>query len=249
MQTDARTHRQTDTHTHTHLSLSLTPIIDPSNRHVRLFFFWFSAFQVTVVERRQNFTRFNILHLWDWVCADLIALGANPSDILGKSFFHIGTKNLQMMLCRMALLLGVQVVTGVQAKAMQPPLEEDPNRIKLWRLEAEHLQQGVRLFIPCHALFVASGASDPFAQALGFEQVEMGTRFVHVNACVNACLCERYFGCVVFLIRFTAAHIHTHMHTHTRALARLLACCMLRQQCNGPCCALEEHKEPTGAAA
>ena len=31
---------------------------------------------VTVVERRKNpFTRHNILHLWDWVCADLLALG------------------------------------------------------------------------------------------------------------------------------------------------------------------------------
>lgn len=55
-----------------------------------------SPLQVTVVERRSRFTRHNILHLWDWVCSDLIRLGANGAEILGKSFFHVGTRNLQV---------------------------------------------------------------------------------------------------------------------------------------------------------
>ena len=49
-----------------------------------------------MLERRPQFSRHNILHLWDWICSDLIKLGANGAEILGKSFFHVGTRNLQV---------------------------------------------------------------------------------------------------------------------------------------------------------
>ena len=39
---------------------------------------------VHVVEKRNSFGRHNILHLWDWVVQDLIGLGANGAEILGK---------------------------------------------------------------------------------------------------------------------------------------------------------------------
>ena len=53
---------------------------------------------ITVIEMRAQFTRHNILHLWDWVCTDLLDLGCPGSEILGKSFFHVGTRNLQASL-------------------------------------------------------------------------------------------------------------------------------------------------------
>jgi hypothetical protein len=44
----------------------------------------FLGASVHVVEKRNSFGRHNILHLWDWVVRDLIGLGANGAEILGK---------------------------------------------------------------------------------------------------------------------------------------------------------------------
>lgn len=77
--------------------------------------------QVTVIERRPNFTRHNILHLWDWICADLLQLGASGAEILGKSFFHIGTKSLQLILARLVLVLGAPILTGLEAVDLREP--------------------------------------------------------------------------------------------------------------------------------
>eukprot|EP00049_Salpingoeca_infusionum_P004427 m.79151 g.79151 ORF g.79151 m.79151 type:complete len:1531 (-) comp12559_c2_seq1:1806-6398(-) len=131
--------------------------------------------QVVVVERRHNFTRFNILHLWDWICSDLIRLGVNGGDILGKSFFHIGTKELQLLLARLALLIGVRIVTGVDAKGMAKPNPSDPNAVKLWTLECEYVDSKMQLCIPCHVVMAAGGANDQVTTRLGFETTVMAT--------------------------------------------------------------------------
>jgi len=56
----------------------------------------FLGASAVVVEKRTDFNRHNILHLWDWVCSDLLLLGASGAEILGKSFFHIATDSLQV---------------------------------------------------------------------------------------------------------------------------------------------------------
>jgi hypothetical protein len=78
--------------------------------------------EVTVLEKRTDFSRLNILHLWPWVCNDLLSFGANGADILGKSFFHVGTGRLQELLAQTALLLGVTVLT---AAAFESASESD----------------------------------------------------------------------------------------------------------------------------
>jgi hypothetical protein len=79
--------------------------------------------KVTCLEAREAFTRWNILHLWDWVCTDLINLGVSGSEILGKSFFHIGTRNLQGILARLCFICGVNIVTGVKGHRILSPDE------------------------------------------------------------------------------------------------------------------------------
>lgn len=69
---------------------------------------------ITVLEMRTQFTRHNILHLWDWVCTDLLDLGCPGSEILGKSFFHVGTRNLQLLLTKLLLVMGVKFYSGVK---------------------------------------------------------------------------------------------------------------------------------------
>lgn len=74
--------------------------------------FAFLGADVTVVEMRTTFSRYNILHLWDWVCHDLLELGVSNSEILGKSFYHVGTKQLQLLLAKLALCVGVRLHSG-----------------------------------------------------------------------------------------------------------------------------------------
>ncbi|EQC41925.1 hypothetical protein SDRG_00780 [Saprolegnia diclina VS20] len=69
--------------------------------------------QVVVLEKRPSFTRENILHLFPWVVHDLTSLGAKAfySQFCTSSvYFHVGTRQLQCILLKVALLLGVTVV-------------------------------------------------------------------------------------------------------------------------------------------
>lgn len=75
----------------------------------------FLGAQVHVVDSRKEFSRNNILHLWPFCIADLKALGA-------KSFFgkfcsgaidHVPIRRLQLILCKVALLLGVKFTREV----------------------------------------------------------------------------------------------------------------------------------------
>lgn len=75
---------------------------------------------VTVLEKRGEFVRINRLHLWDWVKQDLIQWGAKvfspPGGTFGadKDYCHIGISELQYLLLKCCLLLGVSVELGVE---------------------------------------------------------------------------------------------------------------------------------------
>lgn len=96
-----------------------------------------------MLERRGTYSRCNILHLWDWICADLLALGVNGAEILGKSFFHIGTRNVQVVLARLALVLGVNIVTHCEALEVVPPSQNTSEvDSHLWGLKVKSLLTG-----------------------------------------------------------------------------------------------------------
>lgn len=75
---------------------------------------------VIVAEKRSAFDRINRLHLWQWVSKDLQSWGAKifePPELsfgADPDFLHIGICELQLLLLKSCLLLGVQVFFGTE---------------------------------------------------------------------------------------------------------------------------------------
>ncbi|XP_055616904.1 F-actin-monooxygenase Mical [Toxorhynchites rutilus septentrionalis] len=71
--------------------------------------------KVVVVEKRDRITRNNVLHLWPFLITDLKALGAKKfyGKFCAGSIDHISIRQLQCILLKVALLLGVEVHEGV----------------------------------------------------------------------------------------------------------------------------------------
>jgi hypothetical protein len=83
--------------------------------------------RVHVLEKRKHFNRLNILHLWEWVCSDLLGLGATGADLMGTSFFHIGTCQLQLLLAQSLLLLGGEILTSCEYTGFSAPAAHSPS--------------------------------------------------------------------------------------------------------------------------
>ncbi|XP_040008533.1 F-actin-monooxygenase mical1 isoform X2 [Xiphias gladius] len=81
---------------------------------------------VVVLEKREAFTRNNVLHLWPFTIYDLRGLGAKK--FYGKfctgSLDHISIRQLQLVLLKVSLLLGVEVHTGVEFQGLIEPSGE-----------------------------------------------------------------------------------------------------------------------------
>ncbi|XP_035500329.2 F-actin-monooxygenase mical1 isoform X1 [Scophthalmus maximus] len=89
--------------------------------------------QVVVLEKRESFTRNNVLHLWPFTISDLRGLGAKK--FYGKfctgSLDHISIRQLQLVLLKVSLLLGVEVHTGVEFQGLIEPSGENGWMAKL----------------------------------------------------------------------------------------------------------------------
>lgn len=96
-----------------HLVESLLPH-PPETLRIELPPRWFP--QVVVVDRRVHFSRINQLHLWAWCGEELKALGARileppPSNFgANPDLLHVSISDLQKLLFKVALLLGVEVL-------------------------------------------------------------------------------------------------------------------------------------------
>lgn len=71
--------------------------------------------KVVVIEKRDTISRNNVLHLWPFVITDLRLLGAKKfyGKFCAGSIDHISIRQLQCILLKVALLLGVEVHEGV----------------------------------------------------------------------------------------------------------------------------------------
>ncbi|XP_037946362.1 F-actin-monooxygenase Mical isoform X9 [Teleopsis dalmanni] len=71
--------------------------------------------KVVVVEKRDRISRNNVLHLWPFVITDLRNLGAKKfyGKFCAGSIDHISIRQLQCILLKVALLLGVEIHEGV----------------------------------------------------------------------------------------------------------------------------------------
>ncbi|GAB9465419.1 Mical-like protein [Globisporangium polare] len=87
--------------------------------------------QVVVLEKRKHFSRENILHLWPWVVQDLTSLGAKvlfPQFCHSTAYFHVGTRQLQCILLKVALLLGVTFFPSTSFDGIAHPDSIDSGR-------------------------------------------------------------------------------------------------------------------------
>uniref|UniRef100_A0ABM5G7E6 Molecule interacting with CasL protein 1 n=1 Tax=Pogona vitticeps TaxID=103695 RepID=A0ABM5G7E6_9SAUR len=95
----------------------------------------FLGAQVVVVEKRDTFSRNNVLHLWPFTIQDVRALGAKKfyGHFCTGSLDHISIRQLQLILLKVALLLGVQIHTNVQFKGLIPPAANSSGQASSWR--------------------------------------------------------------------------------------------------------------------
>ncbi|XP_067396933.1 F-actin-monooxygenase MICAL2 isoform X2 [Emydura macquarii macquarii] len=97
----------------------------------------FLGAKVVVVEKRDTFSRNNVLHLWPFTIHDLRGLGAKKfyGKFCGGSIDHISIRQLQLILFKVALLLGIEIHVNVDfVKVLEPP-EDQENQKRGWRAE------------------------------------------------------------------------------------------------------------------
>ncbi|XP_072385073.1 uncharacterized protein Mical isoform X3 [Diabrotica undecimpunctata] len=90
--------------------------------------------KVVVVEKRDRYSRNNVLHLWPFVIEDLRMLGAKKffGKFCAGAIDHISIRQLQCILLKVALLLGVEVHTEVSFETL---IEPDANEKIGWRAQ------------------------------------------------------------------------------------------------------------------
>ncbi|KAM8862351.1 F-actin-monooxygenase mical1 isoform 2-T5 [Spinachia spinachia] len=125
--------------------------------------------QVVVLEKRESFSRNNVLHLWPFTIYDLRGLG-------GKKFYgrfctgsldHISIRQLQLVLLKVSLLLGVEVHTGVEFQGLMEPSEENGTRICRTAVGWPSYSHGLILLHPSSLTY-----SSPLEEA-GFKHKEL----------------------------------------------------------------------------
>uniref|UniRef100_A0A8C5P215 [F-actin]-monooxygenase MICAL1 n=1 Tax=Jaculus jaculus TaxID=51337 RepID=A0A8C5P215_JACJA len=91
--------------------------------------------RVVLVEKRTKFSRHNVLHLWPFTIHDLRALGAKKfyGRFCTGTLDHISIRQLQLLLLKVALLLGVEIHWGVTFTGLQPP----PRKGSGWRAQLQ----------------------------------------------------------------------------------------------------------------
>ncbi|XP_006840000.1 PREDICTED: protein-methionine sulfoxide oxidase MICAL1 isoform X1 [Chrysochloris asiatica] len=91
--------------------------------------------RVVLVEKRTKFSRHNVLHLWPFTIHDLRALGAKKfyGRFCTGTLDHISIRQLQLLLLKVALLLGVEIHWGVTFSGLQPP----PQKGIGWRAQLQ----------------------------------------------------------------------------------------------------------------
>ncbi len=79
--------------------------------------------EVVVVERRDDFTRHNILKLWKFLVHDFKQLGVKKfiGNFCSGQINHVGIRTLQLFLAKVALILGVRIVCPARMVELVEP--------------------------------------------------------------------------------------------------------------------------------
>ncbi|XP_054627221.1 F-actin-monooxygenase mical2b isoform X3 [Dunckerocampus dactyliophorus] len=91
--------------------------------------------KVMVIEKRDSFSRNNVLHLWPFTIHDLRGLGAKKfyGKFCAGAIDHISIRQLQLILLKVALIVGVEFHINVEfVKLLEPPEDQENEGIG-WR--------------------------------------------------------------------------------------------------------------------
>uniref|UniRef100_A0A8C6SPL6 F-actin monooxygenase n=1 Tax=Neogobius melanostomus TaxID=47308 RepID=A0A8C6SPL6_9GOBI len=91
--------------------------------------------KVVVIEKRDSFSRHNVLHLWPFTIHDLRGLGAKKfyGKFCAGAIDHISIQKLQLILLKVALLVAVEFHINTEfVKLLEPP-EDQENKGIGWR--------------------------------------------------------------------------------------------------------------------
>mmetsp|Transcript_79284 Transcript_79284/g.157000 ORF Transcript_79284/g.157000 Transcript_79284/m.157000 type:complete len:834 (-) Transcript_79284:97-2598(-) len=102
--------------------------------------------EVVVLEKRTEFDRVNRVLLWGWCGEDLKSWGAKvlePPELsfgADPDFLHVGIAELQMLLLKPCLLLGVQLFFGTEYVGSMPEAHGPHNADPAWSVLVQHAQ-------------------------------------------------------------------------------------------------------------
>ncbi|XP_057711506.1 F-actin-monooxygenase mical2b isoform X2 [Corythoichthys intestinalis] len=91
--------------------------------------------KVVVVEKRDSFSRNNVLHLWPFTIHDLRGLGAKKfyGKFCAGAIDHISIRQLQLMLLKVALIVAVEFHINVEFVKLVEPQASQENEGPGWR--------------------------------------------------------------------------------------------------------------------
>ncbi|KAM5250317.1 F-actin-monooxygenase MICAL3 isoform 11-T11 [Hipposideros larvatus] len=91
--------------------------------------------KVVVIEKRDAFSRNNVLHLWPFTIHDLRGLGAKKfyGKFCAGAIDHISIRQLQLILLKVALILGIEIHVNVEFQGLVHPPEDQENERIGWR--------------------------------------------------------------------------------------------------------------------
>ncbi|CAL1283769.1 unnamed protein product [Larinioides sclopetarius] len=126
--------------------------------------------KVVVLEKRDRFSRNNVLHLWPFVIHDLRNLGAKKffGKFCAGSIDHISIRQLQIILLKVALLLGVEVHENVGFDGLIEPPEDQHERNIGWHAQVSPADHPVSQY----EFDVLIGADGKRNTLLGFNRKE-----------------------------------------------------------------------------
>ncbi|XP_071174859.1 F-actin-monooxygenase mical1-like isoform X1 [Mytilus edulis] len=122
----------------------------------------FMGCKVVVIDKREAFTRNNVLHLWSFTVTDLKNIGIKY--FFGKfchgDLNHISIRRLQICLMKIALVLGVEVYTKVEFESLQCPQKYGGTG---WKVNCKPQNHKVADFV-FEVLVAATGARDALCE-------------------------------------------------------------------------------------
>jgi len=149
--------------------------------------------QVTLLEGRRAYSRHNLLHLWDSSIRDLKNIGAKFffGQFCSGGINHVGIKDLQLMLTKVALILGVKIETQTQFVQVDYPKSfiDPSNNEQYWYpiLKRQGGDGTTDTSMPFNAICIADGANSRLSEYFGFthkvlkggEAIGITTNFVN----------------------------------------------------------------------